>query len=241
MRALPAHLPLTKALISVDARVTNPSTFVLKDLDIFSIDIYTDDSWPKTERPAAESLGVKFAEVNTEADFELGRGQSDWFQVQGFLSVPEREYDLVKTADVRPAASYPHTSTPHRAARDPPPQSVSDTTGCRSSTTSSRPGRRRSSPPSSDRRSPSSPPPPRAPPRRPSPPALLYVTSDVASLSPPWTRSSPAGTALRAFLPGMTDKFGGCTNIVVRAYIDLDIPVAVASLLNPLSGTTLRA
>ena len=121
MRALPAHLPLTKALISVDARVTNPSTFVLKDLDVFSIDIYTDDSWPKTERPAAESLGVKFAEVNTEADFELGRGQSDWFQVQGFLSVPEREYDLVKTADVRPAASYPHTSTPHRAARDPPP------------------------------------------------------------------------------------------------------------------------
>ena len=39
------------------------------------------------ERPAAESLGVKFAEVNTEAGFSLGKGESEWFAVQGFLSV----------------------------------------------------------------------------------------------------------------------------------------------------------
>jgi hypothetical protein len=84
---LPATEPAGKALISVDAKVTNPSSFELHDLDVFSIDIYTDDSWPKTERPAAESLGVKFAEVNTEAGFSLGKGESEWFAVQGFLSV----------------------------------------------------------------------------------------------------------------------------------------------------------
>ena len=54
-------------------------------------------------------------------------------------------------------------------------------------------------------------------------------------------RTPPLPPLLLFLPPGMTHDFGGCTNIVVRAYIDLDIPVAVASLLNPLSGTTLRA
>jgi hypothetical protein len=174
---LPATEPAGKALISVDAKVTNPSSFELHDLDVFSIDIYTDDSWPKTERPAAESLGVKFAEVNTEAGFSLGKGESEWFAVQGFLSVPEREYDLVKTADV-----LNHFLT-----------------------------------------------------SRPTP-----LIASIAGSSQPFFSAAAKGAALRAFLPGMKHDFGGDTNIVVRAYIDLDVPVAVASLLNPLTGTTLH-
>ena len=50
----PPNLP--KALISVDAKVTNPSSFELHDLDVFSIDIYTDDSWPKTVSCYSHSL-----------------------------------------------------------------------------------------------------------------------------------------------------------------------------------------
>ena len=45
------------------------------------------------------------------------------------------------------------------------------------------------------------------------------------------------GVALRAFLPGMASND---TNIIKVAYIDLDIPIATATLLNPLNGGRLR-
>jgi len=171
---LPATEPAGKALISLNASVFNPSTFEMRDLDVFSIDVYTDDSWPKTERAEEDSLGVKFVEVNTEPGFWLGRGHSEWFQVQGFLSVPEREYDLVKTADV-----FNHFLT-----------------------------------------------------SRPTP----LIPSIVGS-SQPFYSAAAKGLALRAFLPGMPV---GDTNIIKKAYIDLDIPVATATLLNPLSGARLQ-
>mmetsp|Transcript_2297 Transcript_2297/g.6284 ORF Transcript_2297/g.6284 Transcript_2297/m.6284 type:complete len:266 (+) Transcript_2297:820-1617(+) len=97
---LPANVPAGKALIKLSAQVYNPSSFVLDGLDVMSLDVYTDDSWPFTEKPAADSLGVKFVEAFTEPGFWLGRGHSEWFDIEGFLSVPEREYDLVKMADV---------------------------------------------------------------------------------------------------------------------------------------------
>jgi len=94
--------------------------------------------------------------------------------VQGFLSVPEREYDLVKTADV-----FNHFLT-----------------------------------------------------SRPTP----LIPSIVGS-SQPFYSAAAKGLALRAFLPGMPV---GDTNIIKKAYIDLDIPVATATLLNPLSGARLQ-
>ena len=173
---LPSFEPAGKALISLEARVYNPSTFVFRDLDVFSIDVYTDDSWPKTEKPAADSLGVKFVAVNTESGFWIGRGNSSWFEVQGFLEVPEREYDLVKTADV-----FNHFLT--------------------------------------NRKTP--------------------LIASIAGSSQPFYSAAAKGVALRAFLPGMSEQ-GKNSNIVQRAYIDLDVPVAVASLLNPMSGATLH-
>lgn len=50
--------------ITITLQVFNPSSFVLRDLDVMSLNIYTDDSWPKTEKPAIDSLGVKFVEVS---------------------------------------------------------------------------------------------------------------------------------------------------------------------------------
>lgn len=171
---LPSPEPAGKALIKIEAQVFNPSSFVLRDLDVMSLNIYTDDSWPKTEKPAIDSLGVKFVEVNTEPGFWLPRGQSEKFKVEGFLSVPEREYDLVKTADV-----FNHFLT-------------------------SRPT-----------------------------PLIPYI----AGASQPFFSTAARGAALRAFLPGITP---GDNNIIQKVYINLNIPVAIATLLNPLNEGRLQ-
>jgi len=171
---LPANVPAGKALIKLSAQVYNPSSFVLDGLDVMSLDVYTDDSWPFTEKPAADSLGVKFVEAFTEPGFWLGRGHSEWFDIEGFLSVPEREYDLVKMADV---LNHFLTSRPT--------------------------------------------------------PLIAYV----AGSTQPFIDTASKGAALRAFLPGLPP---GDHNIVQHVYINLDIPTAIATLLNPLNSARLH-
>ncbi|EOD16868.1 hypothetical protein EMIHUDRAFT_464287 [Emiliania huxleyi CCMP1516] len=95
-RGCPAPRPAYHSRLCVRRDVATAYPGPVVHEDEFTVELFS----VVTERPAAESLGVKFAEVNTEAGFSLGKGESEWFAVQGFLSVPEREYDLVKTADV---------------------------------------------------------------------------------------------------------------------------------------------
>jgi len=198
LKDLPSPEPAGRALIELDARIFNPSSFVMHDLDVVSIDVFTDASWPKMERPPEESLGVRFVEVNTQPGFTLHRGHSDWFPVEGFLSVSDREHDIVKSADV-----FNHFLTSRPTPLIPAIVGMS----------------------------------------QPLPQACHILPRHVTTLLPPAGMSQPfysaaaKGVALRAFLPGMASND---TNIIKVAYIDLDIPIATATLLNPLNGGRLR-
>ena len=62
-------------------------------------------------------------------------------------------------------------------------------------------------------------------------------SSYVAGSTQPFIDTASKGAALRAFLPGLPP---GDHNIVQHVYINLDIPTAIATLLNPLNSARLH-
>jgi hypothetical protein len=144
--------------------------------------------------------------------------------VEGSLSVPEREYDFVKTANPPPLPTIPvpFFSPQFDSCSHPLPHLLSfpqvegslsvpereydlvKTADVFNHFLTSRPT-----------------------------PLIPYI----AASSQPFMNVAARGAALRAFLPGMPP---GDNNIVQQVYIDLNIPVAVATLLNPVNGARLH-
>ena len=99
---LPSSQIAGRALILIDAKIQNPSSFVLGGLGEVGVDVHTDldPNAHDDDESNENAMGVQFATVKTDKSFHLPRGESPWFTVKGQISVAEREHDLIETARV---------------------------------------------------------------------------------------------------------------------------------------------
>lgn len=223
--------PAGDALITIDVRVNNPSSFVMRDLGAVQVDVYTDKSGcarkefkgPREGKSAAKECLQRLATHDTDAR-------------------PTPEHSLgVKFAEARagdPPAHCTEALLPRTPRPRPPPspqvQTETDFWLARSPDNDWFRVKGKLA----------------VPPRE----HDLVSTADVfnhfltsrdtpliarvaAVPSHPFYEAAATGLALRVGLPGMGP---GDHDIIQKVYIDLNIPVATVTLLNPFNGGSLE-